>query len=790
MLKNYFKIAWRNIIRSKVYSALNIFGLAIGMAVALLIGLWVHKEYSYDKFLPQYQQAYQVRRNFDSNGDTLNFTSTSLKLADALRSQIPEIEYVAETEFNMCGLKVGDKKFYKEGQYVAPDFLKIFQFPLLIGDASSVFKDPYSIVLTESTAKALFGNEDPINKMVRLNNKNDLKVTGILKEIPSNSSFQFKFLAPFAYFEATEAWVKDARAGDYGWNSFNIYVKLKPGVSFAQVSRKIKDIEKTDKENGNAMRSDVMLQPLQNWHLYSNYINGKELGGLLEYVRMFSIIGILVLSIACINFVNLTTARSEKRAKEVGVRKAIGSERKDLIFQFLIESLLLTFISFLFSILFVQLALPSFNTLTSSKIFIPFSNIYFWIIVIGSVLITALLAGSRPAFYLSSLNPVKVLKGTMQTGKAAKLPRKILVVLQFGCSVALIISTIIIYQQIQYAKERPTGLSYNRLMMSDLNGDLSGNYTALKNELLEKGIAESVTTASSSATNVNSHSDVDKWPGKGADETIEMGIIRLSEDYFKTLAMTIKEGRDFKNLNDTANVIFNETAIKRMRIKSPLGQVITFHDSPLRIVGIAKDALMLSPFEAADPTIFLYEPKNNHDVMMYRLSPNIKTQDAIVKLTAIFNKYNPAYPYTYQFADASYAAKFNLEVLVGKLAGLFAVLAIFISCLGLFGLAAYVAEQRTKEIGIRKVLGASVAQLWLMLSKDFILLVLISCIIASPIALYFLSGWLQKYSYRITIGAGVFIWAAIVALIITLITISFQAIKAAVANPVKSLRTE
>ena len=790
MFKNYLKIAWRNIMRSKGYSALNILGLATGMAVALIIGLWVQKEYSYDKFLPGYQQAYQVRRNYHGNGDTITYNGSSLKLADALRSQVPEMEYVAETDdFDSHGLTAGGTKLYMTGGHTAGDFLKIFQYPLLKGNANTVLNDPYSIVLTESTAKALFGAEDPINKTVRFDNKNDLKVTGILKDVPANSTFQFNYLVPFSYYEANNDFVKSARHQNFEWNGFHTYVKLKPGISFEQVSSKIKDIEKVDKDNIMSRVSDVILQPLQNWHLYSSYEKGKETGGFIEYVRMFTIIGILVLLIACINFVNLSTARSEKRAREVGVRKTIGSQKKDLIFQFLTESVLLSFIAFMFSLLIVQLTLPAFNTLTDSKINIPFSNGFFWLVLAVGVLITALAAGSRPAFYLSSFNPVKVLKGAILVGRTATLTRKMLVVLQFSCSIALIISTFIIYRQIQYAKNRSAGFNMNRLMMTDMNEDLDRNYTAIKNELIQRRIAESVTSATSSATRTGGHRDVDDWPGKRPGETIDMGRIDVSENYFKTLGMTMKEGRDFNSRTDTLSAIFNEAAIKLMRLKDPLNQTITYFDSRLRIVGIVRDALTVSPFAPADPTIYLYDP-NPHGVMMYRLSSGNKTPDAIAQLTTIFGKYNAAYPYTYTFADESYAAKFNLEVLIGKLAGLFAGLAIFISCLGLFGLAAYMAEQRTKEISIRKVLGASVPQVWLLLSKEFIILVLISSVIASPIAFYYLQGWLQKYSYRISIGAAVFFWASLTALAITLATISFQAIKAALVNPAQSLRSE
>jgi ABC-type antimicrobial peptide transport system permease subunit len=790
MFKNYIRTAWRSIVRSKGYSALNIFGLAMGMAVALLIGLWVYNEYSYDKFLPDYQRSYLVRRNYYGNGDTVNYNGSSLKLADALRNQVPELQYVAETDYmRPHGLLVGNKKLYRTGSHIAGDFLKIFKFPLVQGNPANLLSDPYSIVLTESTAKALFGTEDPMNKAVRFDNRDNLKVTGILKDLPANSTFQFNYLVPFSYLEATDDFTHTARHRNFEWNGFQTYVQLKPGVSFDRVAAKIRDIEKVDKDNIMSVVTNVILQPVQNWHLYGKYENGKETGGFVEYVRMFGIIGVLVLLIACINFVNITTARSEKRAREVGVRKAIGSRKKDLIYQFLTESLLLTVIAFLFALLLVRLSLPALNRLTGTDITIPFSSGSFWLLLIGAVGVTALTAGSRPAFYLSSFNPVKVLKGTGNSGRSSALGRKILVVLQFSCSVALIISTFIIYQQIQYARNRPAGYDLNRLVMTDMNTDLVHNYTAVKNELLQKGIAESVTWASSPATSSGWHRDVDDWPGKRPGETVSMGRITISEGYFATLGMTIKEGRDFSGNADTLNVIFNEAAVRLLRLKNPLHQVITNWDKKMQIIGIVKDALTVSPYLPADPTIFLYDP-TPQGTMMYRLSHHIPAHNAIAQLGAIFSKYNPAFPYDYQFADASYTSKFDTEVLVGKLAALIAGLAIFISCLGLFGLAAYMAEQRTREIGIRKVLGASISVLWFQLSKEFIILVLISCVIASPVALYFVRGWLQKYPYRTDIGAGVFLAAGLIALVITLITISYQSIRAAVMNPVKSLRRE
>ena len=794
MFKNYFKTAWRNLVNNKVYSALNILGLATGMSVALMIGLWVYYQFSYDRFLPNYEQAYSVKLKANNNGIINVTAATPLPLADAIKQNVPGIKYVSQP--NWIGghlLMNGDKKIFQTGAVEDNNFLKIFQYPFLKGNSNTALQDAYSIVLTESTAKALFGNEDAMNKSVRFDDYHDLKVTGILKDIPANSTLEFNFIVPFSYAVQNFSWVKE-NLSNWRNNSFETFVALEPNVSYAQVEPLLRDLEKKyNPEDYEVNKAEVIMQPLKDWHLYADYRNGVA-GGFIDYVRMFSIIGLLVLVIACINFMNLSTARSEKRAREVGIRKAIGSHRNSLIYQFLIEAMVVTGIAFLIALLIVLIALPAFNTLTKSNITIPYSNVFFWLIIIGYILITGLLAGSRPAFYLSSFNPVKVLKGTFQTGRAASLPRKILVVLQFSCSIALIISTIVVYQQIEYAKKRPSGYNGNLLVSTDVSGSLQQNYEALKNEMLQSGVVTTVTKSSSPVTDIWGNQRIDDWEGKLPGESLGLATIGVSDaDYFKTMGMQIVSGRNFTGSlgADSLTVLLNEAAVKRMRYKQPLNQIITWHDVPQRVkvIGIVKDAVMTSPFASAEPTIFAYTPDWSN-VITYRLSFTVNTRQAIAKLTEIFNKYNPAYPYQYRFVDESYAAKFDFETLLGKLAGLFAALAIFISCLGLFGLAAYMAEQRTKEIGIRKVLGASVPQVWLLLSKEFVALVLISCVISSPVAYYYLHNWLQQYDYRIAINPFVFIIAGIAAIMITIITISFQAIKAAVANPAKSLRTE
>jgi len=795
MIRNYLKIALRNLVNNKVYSALNIIGLASGMAVAMLIGLWIYAQVSYDRFLPGYQLAYKVRFNVNNNGEINTVGSTNLPLADALKKDFPEIRYVAQTDWmGSHPLTVGDKRINVNGAMAGSDFLKIFQYPLIKGNVDAVLSDPYSIVLSQTAAAALFGRAEAIGKMVKIDNFHDMRVTGILKDVPANSTFQFSFIVPFTYYAITDSEVKQSLT-NWDNNSFQTFVALQSNVSYAELASKIKGTMVRHSPKYYAQtKAELFLEPLKDWHLFSEYRNGVVSGGLIDYVRMFALIGTLILVIACINFTNLATARSEKRAREVGVRKAIGSSRKNLIFQFLVESMALTFLAFLLSLLFVAVALPAFNNLTHTQISIPLTNGIFWLLMVGFVVFTGLLSGGRPAFYLSSFKPVKVLKGNLQTGKAGNLPREILVVLQFTCSIALIIGTLIIYQQIDHAKDRPVGYDASRLVMTDATGDLTRGYDAFKNEMLATGVVSDVTKSSSPVTDIWANNSVTDWSGRLPGETLSLAIIGVSDaDYFKTLGMKMESGRNFTgNLGaDSLSVVLNEAAVKRMRYKDPINQVITWHtvEQKATVIGVVKDALMASPFSNSVPTIFIYPPSWS-SVVTYRLSPTVNTRAALAKLAPVFGRYNPTIPFQYRFVDESYASKFDFESLIGKLAGLFASLAIIISCIGLFGLAAYMAEKRTKEIGIRKVLGATVPQVWMLLSKEFVILVIISCLIASPVSYYYLHAWLLKYQYRISIGPGVFIVAGAGSIILTLLTISFQAIKAALMNPVKSLRTE
>jgi putative ABC transport system permease protein len=799
MLATFFKTAWRNIIRGRVYSLLNILGLATGMAVALIIGLWVYDQVSYDRFFPGYEQAYQVRYNYSDNGVIRNTEMVSIPLAAVLKKDIPEIAHVAlgGTDTWQQTVRVGNKQLNLNGTGVGDEFLQVFPFPVIEGNAATALRESGSVVLTQSAARALFGSADPMGKNIeRLG-----KVTAVLRDMPRNSAFSFQFLTLFRPM-ASEEWIR-AAATNWNHNFFRLYASLKPGASYAQVEPKIRMlIKKYAPPTYTTFHQQVMLQPWKEHHLYTEFQDGAFVGGLIDYVRLFSIVGALVLLIACINFMNLSTARSEKRAREVGVRKVMGAGRGGLILQFLVESVTLTALAFVLANVLVGLALPAFNALAGTGIRIPYSNGYFWLIMLSYVLFTGLLAGSRPAFYLSGFQPVRVLKGAMVVGRVASWPRKVLVVAQFTCSIALIISTIIVYQQIEYGRQRSKGYDANRLLMAPGVFGFSfrqfplSRYRAYRQEVLRSGVVSNMTQSLSAATDINSHNTIDNWPGRLANEPLSLAMNAVADSsYFTTLGTPLVAGRNFTDnlAADSMSVILNEAAVRRMRLNQPVNAVISWPSANapnrLKVIGVVKDALVNNPFAQPEPMMFVYQPGWTGTVT-YRLAPTVSASTAIAQLRAIYQHYSSDGSFDYQFVDDRYAGGFDMEKLIGRLAGIFAALAMFISCLGLFGLAAYMAEQRTKEIGIRKVLGASVGQLVTLLGKEFVVLVGVSCLIASPLAFYFLQHWLEGYYYRISLGPGVFILSAAMAIVITIVTISVQALKAALMNPVRSLRTE
>jgi putative ABC transport system permease protein len=789
MFRNYFKTAIRNLWRNKGFSFINIFGLSVGMTVAMLIGLWVQHELSMNTFHENRKNIGLVMKKTNFNDVKGVQDGVMLPLYDELKNNYPEVKNITRLDWGGShSLISGEKKVGKDGHFADPGFLKMFTFPLVRGNVETALKDPYSIVLTQSLSQTLFGDDNPLGKVIRLDNRHDLIVSAVMQDVPKNSTLIFDFLVPYEYLVATDNFVKGAK--DQWQNNFLMnMVELKEGVNMAQFSKRIEQIPQ--QKTNSSKESTLFLHPLEKWYLYSDFKEWTNTGGPIEYVRLFIIVGILVLIIACINFMNLSTARSEKRAREVGIRKAVGSQRRQLITQFLGESLVTAFIAFLVSLLLVQLSLPLLKEVGFRDVNFNVSNYSLLGICLGGCIITGLVAGLYPAVYLSGFAPVKVLKGTFQAGTAANLPRKILVVTQFSFSIALIIGTVIIFQQIQHAKTRPLGYNPDNLININLTDDLTKNYEVLKQNLLATGFLEAVTRSSSPMTGVYNQWDDFSWEGKDPNRKQLFSAIMVDHDYDRAAALKMKEGRFFSKqfATDSNAMVLNEAAVKLIGFKDPVGKIIKSGNQNFTVVGVAENVLMQNPYTPVKPGLYMLRPYFISQGLI-RLKPNVNIRKALAAIQPVVEKLNPAFPFSYEFTDEIFAKKFQNENQVGSLAGIFAVLAVFISCLGLFGLASFMAERRTKEIGIRKVLGASLSQLWSLLSRDFILLIVISWIVASPIAWYFMHGWLQKYEYRIDVNPMIFFGAALIAIVISLLTISFQILKAAVANPIKSLRSE
>ena len=784
MFKNFLKIAFRNLLRNKGFSAINIAGLTVGMASALLILLWIQNEVSYDKFHTNKDYLYEAWNRGTFNNKLQCWNSTPKILAPTLKQEFPEIEDVARTNNQWFVTTVGLKQISCNGLFADPSFLKMFSFPVLQGNAETALKSVTNVVITQKMAVKMFGTEDALGKIIKFDNTN-FTVSGILKNLPTNTRFAFEFIMPWAYL---------TKLGDddtfWGNNSVHTYVQLKPNTTASFVDSKIKNVTKMH-SNGNEQQ-EVFLHPITKWHLYSNFENGKVVGGRIAIVVTFSIIALFILLIACINFMNLSTARSEKRAKEVGIRKVVGAGKKSLIAQFLGESVIMALISGILSLLLVQLCLPWFDTLAAKEIFIPYNNGYFWVASLLFIVGTGVLAGSYPALFLSSFKPVIVLKGSFKRSNAVINPRKILVVLQFTFAIVLIVSTIIVTQQMKYAQDRDTGYERAQLLYHFLTGDLDKKFTLVKNELLSSGAAVCVTRTSSPLTEGWSDSWGFEWEGKAADDKTDFDRFSEDEGLVKTAGLTIVKGRDMDLASyptDSLAVVLNESAAKAMNMKNPIGQLIKDDGQKWHVVGVIKDFLLRSPYEPTRPMVIL-GTKSGFNVVNIKLNRANTTSHNLELVEKIFKTYNPQYPFEYHFVDEQYARKFDDTRRTATLIGIFAALTIFISCLGLFGLAAYMAENRIKEIGVRKVLGASVFKITSLLSREFLVLVGISILVASPIAWFFMNLWLNDFQYRIHIEWWVFVLAGTLAIVISLATVSYQAVRAAVANPVKSLRTE
>jgi len=788
MIKSFFRLALRNLWKNKGFSSINILGLAIGMASAIIILLWIQHEVVYDQMFEKKDRIYEAWNKASFDGKLMCWNTTPKVLARTLEKDMPEVEQCVRVNWPSHFLfSIGEKRLTVSGRIVDSNFLQVFSFPLIKGNPLSVLNDRHSIVLTEKLAVKLFGSSgDAMGKIIKLDNKDNFTVTGILTDIPNNNRFSdLEYLLPWSY-----ARIRGEDDNNWGNNSTRTYVLLKPNASFTILNTKLKTLK--PKYDPSEPKWEMFIYPAARWHLYSSFENGFENGGRITIVKLFGIIAAFILLIACINFMNLSTARSEKRAKEVGIRKVVGAQRSSLISQFIAESVFIALIAGICAIIIVQLSLPAFNELTEKKLFIAYGSPYFWLTGIVFVVFTGFLAGSYPAFFLSAFEPIKVLKGTFKKANARINPRKILVVLQFTFAIILIICTIIIKQQIDYAKDRESGYDKNNLVYHFLIGDIEKNYQLIKQELLATGTAVSVTKTSAPLTESWSDGWGQDWEGKDPNDKTDFNRYNEDGGLGVTAGLKFIAGRDIdlqQYPTDSLAIILNESALKVMKFKQPIGQIIKDNNKQWHVIGVIKDFILTSPYEPTKPML-IYGPKSWFNTIQIKLNNKNSTEKNLSTAETIFKKYNPEYPFEYKFTDLEYAAKFEDEKRIGILASLFAGLTILISCLGLFGLSIYMAEARIKEIGVRKVLGASVTSISMLLSIDFLKLVSIAFLIASPIAWYAMHQWLQDYPYRVGIHWWVFLLAGAVSVSISLITVSFQSVKAAVANPVKNLRSE
>ncbi|HTQ66181.1 MAG TPA: ABC transporter permease [Puia sp.] len=795
MLNNFFKTTFRSLRKNMGYSFLNIFGLAIGITCAGLILLWVENEINWDSFNVKKDRLYFVRENQNYDTYTATFYSTPGPMAPVMQAEIPGIANTCRTTEGEISLlfSIGEKSMYAYGKYVDSSLFNMFTLPFVQGNAKDAFTQLYSIVITEKTARKFFGNEkNVIGKTVRVDTKHDYVITGVLKDIPDNSSLQFEWVAPFQIYFQQADWLHR-----WGNNSLSTYVELKPGVNPANVNKMLYGfIQK--REPSSIARP--FLFPMNDWNLRDDFDNGKQTGGgRIEYVHLFSFIAWIILFIACINFMNLATARSEKRSREVGVRKVLGAGKSSLIFQFIGEAVLMALFATMIAIVIMTLVLPAFNLLVQKNLSPGLGNPSHLLSLLIIALICGLVAGSYPSLYLSSFNPVFVLKGLKLKSGSAEWIRKGLVILQFTVSIILIICTILIYQQIQHIKSRNLGFNKNNLLQTDVVGDVAKNYSVIKQELLNTGVVENLALSDHTTIDGGNNTDGLTWDEKASNAPVLISQRYVSSGFFNVSGIKILEGRDLiatdsAMVNKTIYTVITQTMERLMGKGSALGKKIHYKGDTsgvaAEVVGVVNDYVYGNMYGQPDPVMFFYAKPENTNKMYLRLKRDANIETALLQIQNVLKKNNPSYPFSYQFVDDQFNQMFLSEMLISKLSRVFASLAIIISCLGLFGLAAYTAERRTKEIGIRKVLGASVAGIASLLSKDFLLLVLISCMVAFPIAWWTMHHWLQNYQYRIEINWWVFFAAAIVAIMIAILTISFQAIKAAIANPVKSLRTE
>ncbi len=803
MFKNYIKTAWRNLIKDKQFSFLNLIGLATGLACVLLIYLWVNDELSVDKFNANDSRLYQVlKKNADGAGAVQVGENTQGLLAQAMAKQQPEVEFATclRKEREQGILSFDDKRIKAKPAFAGKDFFNVFSYELISGNKNNALADVSNILISDRTALKLFNTTDVIGKTLRWDLKDDdadfsnvYKITGVFKSPPANATEQFDVLFPFDLYAQKNA----GGMGDvtfWGSNMVSTYVVLKPGTNANAFNSKIKDFSKAqikslyaDKEMAK-WEGDLFIQKYSDRYLYNNFVNGVQSGGRIEYVKLFSIIALFILIIACINFMNLSTAKASRRMKEVGLKKVIGASRGSLIFQYISESMLMAFFSLLIALVMVILLLPAFKEITGKEINIHF-NTGLVLSIIGITFITGIIAGSYPALYLSRFKPISVLKGKLNNSMGESWIRRGLVVFQFAVSVILIVSVLVVYKQMKLIQTTNLGYNKDNVIRISNDGNLATDPSSFIAEI--KNIPGVINASDIDGNLMGNYSHAGggiSWEGKDPNLAIEYYGNSIGDDFFETMGLQMEEGRTFsKNFADSSSVIFNQAAIKAMGLKTPIGKTVSMWGKKTQIIGIVKDYHFQSLYKKIGPAFFTYSPINPVTLVKIKYG---QEQQAITGIKNLYKKYNAGLDFSYAFLDDDYNALYASEQRVAELSKYFAGIAILISCLGLFGLAAFTAQKRQKEIGIRKVVGASIVNIAAMLSIDFFKLIIVALLIAIPFSWWAANQWLQSFAYRIRLNAEVFIITAIVIITITLVTVSFQTIKAALANPVKSLRTE
>ncbi|QIL41143.1 FtsX-like permease family protein [Pedobacter sp. HDW13] len=786
MFKLNLKIALRNLWRNKGFTLINLGGLAIGLASCMILLLYVAYEYGYDKQFTDYDKTYVLYNNQKTATETFSFMAFPGKLKDEISEKVPGVAQVSRLSYpEETLLSYNQNNFKKSAVFGDPGFLRMFDYKVLKGNKNTFLQSTDGVILSETLAKNLFGNEDPLNKTVKLDNKENLRVEGVIADRPKNSTLGIDYIMSWKLYDKLNPWTQTS---GWGNNYCMMFVQLQDNATFDRVNNQLKGMIKAhDKE----ATGEPFMHPLSKWHLYDKFENGKNVGGRIDQLRIFFLLAFCILLIACVNFMNLSTAKSEKRAREVGVRKAIGSSRNNLVGQFMFESVLLTTLSMMVAFVLIEVSLPYFNNLLGITLGIDYSDYKFWSVFLGLTLLTAIIAGSYPAFYLSSFDPVKVLKGFKLSGGSSLSIRKFLVVFQFVFAACIIVCTAVIYQQLNYIKNKPIGYNRTNLVQIPTEGEFAKpeKRKILRDELMKAGAITAFTEYSQSLTAGGNNTYGISWPGKNAKDKVLVNFRFTNLDLTKTTGMEILQGRDFsKEFVDTANVLVNEALVKVMGMKDPVGKMISW-DQPIRIIGVLKDYVMESPYQKAAPLLIAQNPDRATTIIM-RLNDKNNITTSVNQISEAIKKLNPSYPAEVKFVDENFKAKFRNEQLLGTLSNWFGGFAIFISCLGLLGLALFMAEQRKKEISIRKVLGASTANILTLLNKDFIKLVAIANIIAFPLAYIIINKWLSAYEYRINVSALPFIAAITLSVLIAILTVSIQSVKVAKANPVDALKYE